>query len=117
MTDYKKNAEIIDKAITNQYRLTLTIVYGLGGNIEVDFDPYIHGDDTLQNTFIFGYLASNRLLYKFRLTDIVSAKLSKEKFTIIPHAWYYYALEEELWNIAPDFDKINALYTGSHIGG
>lgn len=109
--------EIINKSINTQTRLSLKIKHGLGNSIEVDFDPYIYGDDTMQYRFLWGYLVHNRLTYKFRVADIVSAKLTEDKFKIIDYAWYYYSLEEEFWNIAPDFETMNNIYTGSHIGG
>jgi hypothetical protein len=101
--------DIIKKGIEDKIELILTAKYGLGDkNLEVPFQPYIYGEDSMQYQFVWGYLSYPMLFYKFHMDNIVSAKLSDTTFTVLPNACYQYAIEEERYAVLPDFDNIYA---------
>ena len=106
-------ASIIQEAISSKKVLSLTIKHGLGEKIDIEIEPYIYGDDTMQYSFVWGYLSFSRLFYKLRFDSIEKATILKKEFGILPNAVYYYTLEEELWEIISGFDQ---LYLDSHIG-
>ncbi len=86
--------ELIQKAINEKRRLLITVEHGLGNPIEIQFDPYIYGEDTWQRYFVWG-LDSSLHCYKYYLDWIKKVKLEGEHFKVDPNAVYYYSMEEE----------------------
>lgn len=87
--------EKIIHAIENHETLLIKMKYGLGNELEVEFDPYIYGSDIMQYGFVWGFLPWNGLMYKIICDFILSVKSTKKKFTVQPYAIYLYAIEEE----------------------
>jgi hypothetical protein len=89
--------EIIKRAILDNQTITVKFKHGTGDELELDFDPYIYGDDTMQYGFVWGYLPTNLLFYKFMVDSIISVKLTQQTFIVHSEARYLYSLEEEHW--------------------
>lgn len=112
-----KLIETIKTGIETQTRLELKVIHGLGDSIDLDFDPYIYGDDIMQHGFIWGFLPHNLLIYQFRISDVVSARLSEEKFEVAADVYRYYCLEEEHYHSCSGQIKMSLAINGSHNGG
>ena len=89
------NEEKIIAAIENHETLLVKMKYGLGNEFEVEFDPYIFGDDIMQYKFVWGYLPSNKLYYKLIVDFIISIKKTNKKFEFNKGAMYINSFEEE----------------------
>ncbi|SHG04219.1 hypothetical protein SAMN05444274_1258 [Mariniphaga anaerophila] len=87
--------EKIIKAIEDHETLLIKMKYGLGNELEIEFDPYIYGSDTMQYDFVWGFLPWSNLMYKIMIDFIISVSSTKKKFKIQSDAIYLYAIEEE----------------------
>jgi hypothetical protein len=103
--EQEKIIETINKAIDNQLTLTIIYKYGLGETVEVNFNPYIYGADTMQYDFVWGFLTHSGLHYKMFIRFIESAKLTTKKFTVESDSIYLYAIEEEHWNRIKEIEQ------------
>jgi hypothetical protein len=86
--------KIID-AIENHKTILIKFKYGLGQELEIEFDPYIYGSDTMQYGFVWGFLPSSGLFYKLIFDFIISVRSTNKKFTVEPDTMYLYAIEED----------------------
>lgn len=91
-TDIEKK---IIEAIENHKTILITFKYGLGDDLEIEFDPYIYGSDTMQYGFVWGFLPWSNLFYKLMFDFIISVKTTGKIFKIQSDAIYLYAMEEE----------------------
>ncbi len=108
----KQITESINKAIDNMKTMRLTIKSGIGGIIEIDFDPYIYGSDIMQYEFLWGYMPKSKLFYKMRVDSIVEAKTTNDNFIMQNDTLYLFAIEEEHWNhIKPILEKPVKIYS------
>lgn len=87
--------EKIENAIQNHKTILINTKYGLGQELEVEFDPYIIGSDTMQYGFVWGFLPWNNLMYKFILNNLLSVKITDKTFKVQSDVIYLYAIEEE----------------------
>ena len=87
----------VQMAIENAQSVTIKFKHGVGEELTLPFDPYIYGDDTMQYSFVWGYLPQNNLYYKFMFDIVTSVKLTPDKFSVKDDAVYLYAIEEEHW--------------------
>ena len=87
--------EKITKAIEDHETLLIKMKYGLGNELEVEFDPYIYGSDTMQYRFVWGYLPWSNLYYKLIEDFIISIKKTNKKFEFNSGAMYINSIEEE----------------------
>ncbi len=101
------------KAIINKRQLIVTFEYGNYKNFEVDFDPYLIGQDKVQNAYLWGYVPKINNFHYFRLTDIIRIKETEEHFEVIDWAVFYYAAYDEFIEKVEGFENI---YKGSHLG-
>lgn len=106
--------ELIQKAIKEKRRLSITVEHGLGDTVEVRLDPYVYGQDTWQRYFVWG-LDSSLHCYKYYLDWIKKVKLEDGTFEVDPNAVYYYSMEEEHYAYV-EGPEVN-FQTYSHIAG
>jgi hypothetical protein len=92
-----KIEEKIIHAIENHETLLIKMKYGLGNELEVEFDPYIYGSDIMQYGFIWGFLPWNRLYYKLMVDFIISIEKTNKKFELNTKAMYINSSEEEFY--------------------
>ena len=90
--DYEQK---IIKAIEDHETLLIKMKYGLGNELELEFDPYIYGDDIMQYKFVWGYLPWSKLYYKLMVDFIISIKKTNKKFELNKGAMYINSLEEK----------------------
>lgn len=95
--------DTIQRAIDAKMELSFNYKHGIGGEISNVFHAYILGDDTMQYSFVWGYLPDQGLYYKFMLSNIVSAKLLTKKYAVREDACYQYSIEEEHFNRVEGF--------------
>jgi hypothetical protein len=98
----------LHEAIKQGKELQIKIKYNLGGDLEVEFQPYIYGSDTMQHEFAWGFLTHSGLYYKFRLTDIISGKFTGATYKVRPDAFYLYSIEEEFYAVLPNFQNVSS---------
>lgn len=91
----KDISSLIREAIETSKQIIVKMKYGLGTEITVDFQPYIHGHDIMQFEFTWGYLPFNKVFYKIHLENIISINISEITFTVLPEAIYLWSIEEE----------------------
>ena len=99
-------SSLIREAIETSKQSTLKMKYGLGSEITVDFQPYIHGHDIMQFEFTWGYLPFNKVFYKIHLENIISINISEITYTVLPDAIYLWSLEEEHFTALVGFRNI-----------
>jgi hypothetical protein len=93
-------------AINTKTKLILTVKYGLGDELTVDFDPYIYGEDIMQYPFVWGFLPHSRNFYKFGLDRIIEAKDTIKRFLIESDAVYLYGLEESHKAVVKGLERV-----------
>lgn len=90
--------KIIIDATENHKTILVKMKHGLGKELEVEFDPYIYGSDTMQYQFIWGFLPWSNQIYKIMFDCIISVKLLDKIFVVQSDALYLFAIEEEHWS-------------------
>ena len=83
------------KAIENNQTIKIKLKHGLGNEIELLFEPYIYGTDTMQHEFVWGFLPESLFHYRLMADFIISAKLTNTKFEVQFDSIYLYSIEEE----------------------
>lgn len=93
--------KLIQKAIREKLKLRITVLHGNGRAFEIEFDPYVFGNDSWQRPFVWG-LTPALHCYRFYLDWIRDVALEGRHFKVDPNACYYYAMEEEIYASVAD---------------
>ena len=105
--DNKEIYEVIKLGVKENRTLNISVRNGLGSIIkDIEFEPYIIGDDTFQFSFAWGHLPQQGLFYRFKLENILSANFRSKNFQISSDACYQYAIEEEHFAVVDDFTNM-----------
>ncbi|MBS1570551.1 MAG: hypothetical protein JST45_14070 [Bacteroidetes bacterium] len=99
----KAGDELIQRAIREKRKLMITVKDDGGRETEVQFDPYIFGDDKWQRPFVWG-IWNGFYAYRFYLEWITKVKLEGRHFIVDPNTVYYYASEEDHYERVVDPD-------------
>lgn len=98
--------EKIKEAVETSKQVNIKMLYGLGNEISIEFQPYIYGQDIMQFSFVWGYIPFNRVFYKIHLDNIKSVQVTEITYTVLPGAIYMWSLEEEHYSVLVGFRNI-----------
>ncbi|GAA4459398.1 hypothetical protein GCM10023189_33070 [Nibrella saemangeumensis] len=90
--NYRDTEKLVIKAIDQKRVLKIR---QKGSDFDIELEPYIEGNDFLQQKFVWGYIPFNQVYYKFYFEFAERIKITDKTFTPPENIHYYFSDEEE----------------------
>ncbi len=101
-----KVMDILIESIKTKKEAMIVVKSGLNTNMDIFIQPYLIGDDFFQNRFVWGYVDLNKTFVKVLIEKIQEASIVEIPYKVLSHAIYLFSINEDLWHVLDDFDKI-----------